>query len=44
MDEFNMKTSDFMAIYRFSGVKLALFWSKLFKNEFWTLDLILHQI
>ena len=25
MDEFDMKTSDFMAIYRFFGVKLAVF-------------------
>ena len=28
MNEFDMKTKDFMAIYRFSGVKLTDFWSK----------------
>ena len=28
MDEFDMKTSDFKAIYRFFDVKLAVFWLK----------------
>ena len=39
-----MKTSDFMAIYKFFGVKLAFFGQKPFKNELWPLDLILDQI
>ena len=30
MDEFDMKTSDFMVIYRFFGVKLVVFWSNRF--------------
>ena len=39
-----MKTSDFMVIYRFFGVKLVVFGPKPFKNGFWSLDLILDQI
>ena len=46
MDEFDMKTRDFRAIYRiFFGVKLVVFLvKKPFKNELWLLDLILDQI
>ena len=45
MDEFDMKTSDFRAIYRFFEVKLVVFFcQKTFKNEFWPLDLIFDQI
>ena len=45
MDEFDMKTSDFRAIYRFFGVKIAFFFCQNpFKNELWPLDLILDKI
>ena len=46
MDEFDMKTSDFRAIYRFFGVKIAFFFfcQNPFKNELWPLDLILDKI
>ena len=45
MDEFDLKTSNFRAIYNIFGVKLAVFFcQRAIKNEFWPLDLILDQI
>ena len=45
MDKFDMKNSNLRIIYRFFGVKLAVFFGKKpFKNELWLLDLILDQI
>ena len=45
MDEFDMKTSDVMAIYRFFlESNYSFYGQKPFKNELWPLDLILDQI
>ena len=45
MNEFDMKTSDVRAIYRFFRSQTSRFFGqKPFKNEFYLLDLILDQI